>query len=45
MKRLVAEPLTREAFAPFGEVIAADGPDPVGAVLARGLPLLEARAR
>ncbi|MFM2346922.1 MAG: tRNA ((37)-N6)-dimethylallyltransferase MiaA [Pseudomonadota bacterium] len=27
------------------EVIAADGPDPVGAVLARGLPLLEARAR
>jgi len=24
MKRLVAEPLTREAFAPFGEVIAAD---------------------
>ena len=44
-RQLAKRQLTWLRGMPQREVIAADGPDPVGAVLARGLPLLEARAR
>ena len=44
-RQLAKRQLTWLRSMPQREVIAADGPDPVGAVLARGLPLLEARTR